>query len=322
MKKALVIGITGGFGGHVASAMARKGYTIRALMRNPDKLPECFNGTEVFAGDAANIEDVRAAADGVDVIVYGVNPPKYRWQGVVLPLLENTACVAEEKKLTVVFPGNVYVFDPRDGPLFDENSPHQPVSSKGEMRKAMEARLKIASQNGARIIIIRMGDFIGKNLASDWFQHLIKKTKKGYVLSAAGKPDLIHTWAYLPDVGNTVAELAEKSASLDVFSVFHFKGYRASFNDIKQAMELATAKPVVIGNFPWRWLQFMSPFSKMLQGLIEMRYLWDNVILLDDARLVNTLGAAVPHTPLVQALVESGSVQHNANTEQVVQSIF
>ena len=27
-------------------------------------------------------------ADGVDLIVYGVNPPKYRWQGAVLPLLE------------------------------------------------------------------------------------------------------------------------------------------------------------------------------------------------------------------------------------------
>ena len=73
------MGITGGFGGHVAQALARKGYSIRALMRDPVKLPKRFKGADVFTGDAANIEDVRTAAEGVDLIVYGVNPPTYRW---------------------------------------------------------------------------------------------------------------------------------------------------------------------------------------------------------------------------------------------------
>lgn len=321
MKKALIIGITGGFGGHVARALARKGYSIRALMRDPGKLPSCFKGVDVFAGDAANIHDVRGAADGVDLIVYGVNPPKYRWQGVLLPLLENTATVAEEKKLTVVFPGNVYVFDPKDGPLFDENSPHHPVSIKGQMRKDMEARLKVASANGARIIIIRMGDFIGENLSSDWFQHLIKSAKKGYVLSAAGKPDLIHTWAYLPDVGRTVAELVDSPAVLDAFSVFHFKGYQASFNDIAQAMERASGKAVTMNRFPWMALQLMSPLNKMFREMLEMRYLWIQEISLDETRLVAVLGKAVSHTPLDQALLESGFVHtDDSGTEQAVRS--
>ena len=171
MKTALIMGITGGFGGHVAQALARKGYSIQTLMRGPAKLPDRFKGARVFRGDAASIDHVRAAAEGVDLIVYGINPPKYRWQGVVLPLLENTARVAEEKNLTIVFPGNVYVFDPRDGPLFDENTPHNPVSGKGQMRKEMEARLRQASEKGARVIILRMGDFIGQNLAGDYYDH-------------------------------------------------------------------------------------------------------------------------------------------------------
>lgn len=318
MKKALIIGITGGFGGHVARALARKGFSLRALMRDPTKLPDRYKGTEVIVGDAANIEDVRRAAEGVELIVYAVNPPKYHWQGVVLPLLENTAQVAEEKKLTVVFPGNVYVFDPKDGPLFDESTPHRPVSSKGKMRQDMEARLKVASKNGARIIVIRMGDFIGENLASDWFQHLIKPTKNGYKLAAVGDQGLIHTWAYLPDVGNTIVALLEKSAEFDAYSVFHFKGHQLSFNDIAHAIEQVSDKQVTIGSFPWMLLRLMSPFSKMFKGLIEMRYLWNEVILLDETKLANTLAAAVPHTELTQVLIDSGTVQREMHIGRAV----
>lgn len=320
MKTALIMGITGGFGGHVAQALARKGYSIRILMRDPGKLPQHFKGAEVIMGDAAKIEDVRTAADGVDLVVYGVNPPKYRWVGVVLPLLETIARVAEEKNLTVVFPGNVYVFDPKDGPLFDENAPHNPVSIKGQMRKEMETRLKIASKNGARIIIIRMGDFIGENLVSAWLQYLVKQTKKGYALAAAGKRDLIHTWAYLPDVGRTVAELAQKKEALEVFSVFHFKGYRASFNDIAQAIEQASGQPVSMGSFPWIALKLLSPFNKMFREMLEMRYLWKREINLDETRLAGTLGKAVPHTPLAEALLECGVVERPAGSGQPLHS--
>ena len=318
MKTALVMGITGGFGGHVAQALARKGYLIRALMRDPAKLPTRFNGAEVFAGDAAKIEDVRAAAKGVDLIVYGVNPPKYRWEGVVLPLMENTARVAEEKNLTVVFPGNVYVLDPEDGPFFDEEAPHNPVSSKGQMRKEMEARLKRASEKGVRVIIIRMGDFIGENLTSDWFQHLIKPTKKGYALTATGNPNLIHTWAYLPDVGRTVAELVEKKNTLETFSVFHFKGYQISFNDISRAMAQVSGRSISMGSFPWIALQLMSPFNKMFRSLLEMRYLWKEEINLDETKLESTLGKAFSRTPLTEALLECGFVEREAGLGQPV----
>jgi len=320
MKTALIMGITGGFGGHVAQALARNGYSIRTLMRDSSKLPDRFKGAEVVPGDAANIEDVRAAADGVDLIVYGVNPPRYRWAGVVLPLLENTARIAEEKNLTVIFPGNVYVFDPKDGPLFNENTPHNPISGKGQMRKEMEARLKRASENGARIVIIRMGDFVGQNLASDWFQHLIKSTKKGYALTATGNRNLIHTWAYLPDVGRTVAALVEKKELLEPFTVFHFKGYRVSFNDIAQAIEQASGRPVTIGGFPWFALQLMSPFNSMFKSLLEMRYLWQHEINLDQTKLEDLLGKVIPDTPFTEALLECGFVERAAGLRQPVRS--
>ena len=44
MKTALVLGISGGFGGHVAQALARQGWGIRALLRDPARLPARFQG--------------------------------------------------------------------------------------------------------------------------------------------------------------------------------------------------------------------------------------------------------------------------------------
>jgi len=309
MKTALVMGITGGFGGHVAQALARQGWAIRALLRDPAKLPARFRGADVVQGDAGDIGDVRRAADGVDIIVYGVNPPNYRWDGIVLPLLENTATVAEENGQTIVFPGNVYVFDPNDGPEFDEKSPIHPVSTRGQMRMEMEQRLRLASQRGARVIIVRMGDFIAADAPSTWMGHLIKKTRKGYALTVTGPRDLTHTWAYLPDAARATADLVAQRESLDPFSVFNFRGYRLTFAELATTIREATGKKVTISKFPWLVLRLLAPFSAMYGGLVEMRYLWNREINLSDQRMQQVLGKNIPHTPLADVLVESGLIQ-------------
>lgn len=316
MKTALIMGISGGFGRHVAQALVHQGWHLKALLRNPAHLPEHFHDAEVIQGDAGNIEDVRLAAEGADLIVYAVNPANYHWDGVVLPLLENTAKVAEENGQTVVFPGNVYVFDPDDGPDFDELSPIHPPTSKGEMRKAMETRLKLASERGAKVIIFRMGDFIGAGAPSTWLCQLIKPMKSGYNLLTTGPQDLIHSWTYLPDAANTVAQLAAIKDELKPYNVFHFKGYRVSFLDMAHAIEQASGKDVKLKPFPWLVIRLLAPFNALFRGLVEMRYLWQTEINLTDDKLHSVLNKPIPQTPLVDALVQSNLfVQSKANTQ-------
>ena len=309
MKTALILGVTGGFGGHVAQALFEHGWSLKVLMRDPGKLPRQFAAAEVVTGNAANLDDVRTAAQGVDLMVYAVNPANYQWEGKVLPWLENAATVAEEQGLTIVFPGNVYVFDPADGPEFDEASPFRPVSSKGKMRVAMEERLRLAAQRGAKVIVVRCGDFIGTHAPSTWIRQLIKPNSKGYSLSVPGPAGLQHTWAYLPDVAQTVAELVAKQKELSAYNVFHFKGYRVTFNEIAEAVRSATGKKVVMKNFPWWAIRLMSPFSTLFRSLVEMRYLMNEVVNLSDDKLRAILGKPVPHTPLGEALLQSGIIR-------------
>jgi len=308
MKKALVMGVTGGFGGHVAQALVERGWSLKALMRDPAKLPPRLSSTEVVIGDAGNLAEVRAAAQGVDLMVYGISPAAYNWTGKAVPWLENAATVAEELGLTMVFPGNVYVFDPEDGPDFDEDAPIHPISSRGQMRQTMEQRLILASQRGARIIIIRMGDFIGAHAPSTWMAQLLRSGKRGYTLNATGPVELPHSWAYLPDVAQTVAELVTIKDQLTAYNVFHFKGYQTSFADLAKTINAATGKKVIIRNFPWWFMRLASPFSVLFRGLVEMRYLWNRPVNLTEKKLVSVLKRPVPHTPLGEALLKSGLI--------------
>ena len=60
-KSALIIGITGGFGGAVASALNRNGWQIRALTRNPERVKIDFpqySSVEWIRGDAMSEKDV------------------------------------------------------------------------------------------------------------------------------------------------------------------------------------------------------------------------------------------------------------------------
>ena len=308
MKTALIMGITGSFGRHVAQALAGQGWTIRVLIRNPENLPTQFSGARVFKGDVADIDSIRAAAQGAHLIVYAVNPCYSQWATTVLPWIDNAATVAEEFRMTMVFPGNVYIFNPVDGPEFDENTRARPLTGKGKLRQAMEERLQQATQRGARVIIVRAGDFIAAGAKSAWMQSLIKRTKQGYALSAPSERSLIHSWAYLPDLARTVAALVAQQGALPPFSVFHFRGYRLSFDDLAQAIRTATGQPVVLKAFPWWLLRLVTPFSTFVRSLFEMRYLWKHELNLLDKKLRAVLKQPIAHTPVAQALLESGLV--------------
>ena len=308
MKTALVIGITGNFGRHVAQALAQQGWSLRALLRSPAALPPAFSDAQVFKGDAADIDSVRTAAQGADLIIYGVNPPYNQWATTVVPWINNAATVAEELGLTLVFPGNVYIFNPADGPEFDESSRARPVTEKGVLRQAMEERLQRAAQGGARVIIVRAGDFIATGAKNPWLDALIKRTKHGYALSAPGERDLIHTWAYLPDLAQTVAQLVAKRDALPPFSVFHFRGYRLSFDDLADAIRTVTGRTVVLKKFPWWLMRLAAPFSTFVRALFEMRYLWNYELNLSDAKLRTLLQQPIAHTPVAQALLASGLI--------------
>jgi nucleoside-diphosphate-sugar epimerase len=305
----LVLGATGGIGGEVARQLRDAGWQVRALKRGLPRDGEQRDGFTWIGGDAMSRDDVLRAARGCSVIVHAVNPPGYRrWAELVLPMLDNTIAAAIAQRATIVLPGTVYNYGPDVFPLLTEDAPQNPTTRKGAIRVEMERRLRAATQPGARVIIVRAGDFFGpRTTANSWFsQGIVKPGQPVRTVYLPADPGVGHSWAYLPDTARTMVELLARRESLEPFANFHMSGYwDADGTEIAKAIQRVVArrggKVPTTRRFPWWLIRLASPFVTTFRELLEMRYLWRRPVRLNNARLVAVLGRE-PHTPLDEAV--------------------
>jgi len=301
---ALVLGATGGIGGHVARRLRSGGWTVRALARDPGKVGG-QDGLDWLRGDAMAASDVAQAAQGASLIVHAVNPPSYRnWGTLVLPMLDNTIAAARANGARILLPGTVYNYGPDAFPLLDEASPQNPQTRKGAIRAEMERRLRAAADRGeARVLILRAGDFFGPQAGNSWFsQGLVKPGRPLRAIQYPGKAGVGHQWAYLPDVAETMVRLAERE-TLDAFATFHMGGHwDGDGTRFVEAIRRAAGNPrLPVRRIPWFLMAMAAPFVPLCRELMEMRYLWETPVQLNNARLTAELGAE-PHTPLDAAV--------------------
>ncbi|HVM99918.1 MAG TPA: NAD-dependent epimerase/dehydratase family protein [Caulobacteraceae bacterium] len=321
-KTALIIGATGSFGLHAAEALIKHGWTVRALARDPAAAAARVGDRSPIAwvkGDAMDRASVVAAAEGVQLIVHAANPPGYRnWKGTVLPMSDNAIAAAKASGARLVIPGNVYNYAPDSGPAIGEAAPQVPATRKGAIRVEMERRLRAASEDGVKVLILRAGDFFGPAAPNSALAWLAQKSR-GRLSGVYSPGPAAHAFAYMPDLGETLALLADAEHRLGAFEVFHFRGqWMADGRAFGEAMRRAAGDPKLpINSFPWIVVRAAAPFNETFRELLEMRYLWEKPIGLDNAKLVRFLGEE-PHTPIETALrvtlTDMGLIEESASS--------
>lgn len=308
-QTALVLGATGGIGGEVARQLREAGWHVRALRRGAARPAEHRDGIEWITGDALDASAVQAAAQACSLIVHAVNPPGYRrWSEWVLPMMDNTIAAARAQRATVVLPGTVYNYGPDAFPVLTEDSPQQPSTRKGAIRVELERRLRAAAQAGdIRVIVVRAGDFFGPRCGNSWFtQGMVKPGALVRAVQLPGRLGVGHQFSYLPDVARTMVELVSRRAELPAFASFHMNGHwDADGQEFGRAIQRAMlrhghARPRLTA-FPWWLMRMLSPFVPTMKELLEMRYLWQQEVRMDNSKLVRFLGEE-PHTPLDVAI--------------------
>ncbi len=299
----LVLGATGGIGGEVATAFLRRSWTVKALTRRPEAVAERFGripGLSWVKGDAMNAADVANAADGAAVIFHGAHPARYaHWDDWGLTMLENSIAAAKASGARLILPGNVYNYGPDAGAFVGETAPQNPLTVKGRIRVAMERRLQEAARDGVRSLVVRAADFIGANAPSSWFGTAMVKSGRALgAITYPGKRDVGHGFAYLPDLAEAIARLAEIDDKLAPAETVHFGGHwferGSDFTDaVGRAAGIADLK---VKRFPWFAIFLARPVWPLARGLWEMHYLWREPLRLDNRKLVSLIGPE-PHTP-------------------------
>jgi nucleoside-diphosphate-sugar epimerase len=305
-QTALVIGVTGSIGTEVAAALLSRGWQVRALHRNPAEvvsaLPTSINWVK---GDAMQLNDVVEAARGATLIVHAANPPKYRnWRGLALPMLDNSIAAAKTSGALILLPATIYNFGSDAPRRLKENSPQNPATRKGKVRVEMELKLQKASLYGVRSIVVRAGDFFGPGAGNSWLtQGMVRSHARLRTVFYPGPARVGHAWAYLPDLAEAMVRLVECPRPLGAYEVFHFRGHwferGADLADLVcglRGLNTERVKP-----FPWWAIKLASPFVDVFHEMLEMRYLWQVPLQLDNEKLRAAIGAE-PHTPIETAL--------------------
>ena len=307
-QTALVIGVTGSIGSEVAAVLVSRGWQVRALHRNPAaalKTSALPQSVQWVKGDAMQLNDVLKAARGTTLIVHAANPPNYRnWRGLALPMLDNTIAAAKASNARILLPATIYNFGEDAPQILTESSPQNPRSRKGQVRVEMELKLQKASLDGVRSMIVRAGDFFGPGAVNSWLTRGM--TSSSPLLRSVfypGPSNTGHSWAYIPDLAETMVRLIECKRPMNAYEVVHFRGHwferGLSLAELVCRVRGVSAKR--IKPFPWWLIKLASPFVGVFHEMLEMRYLWQVPLQLSNEKLRALIGAE-PHTPIETAL--------------------
>jgi nucleoside-diphosphate-sugar epimerase len=307
-QTALVIGITGSIGREMAAVLLRRGWRVRALHRDPATARLSGapgDSVEWIRGDAMRSRDVVEAARGTELIVHAANPPNYRnWRGLALPMLDNTIAAARSSNARILLPATIYNFGADAPRILKENSPQVPTTRKGRVRVEMERKLQKASLSGVRSVVVRAGDFFGPGAGNSWLTRgMVSMRGKVPSVSYPGVPEAGHAWAYLPDLAEAMLRLIECRHPMSAYEVFHFRGhwFERGVEMVESICRVLGISNKRIKPLPWWVINLASPFVNSFHEMLEMRYLWQIPLQLDNTKLQLAIGPE-PHTPIDVAL--------------------
>jgi hypothetical protein len=171
---------------------------------------------------------------------------------------------------------NLYMYGPQTAPLI-ETMPLTDFGAKPAARAAATRVWMEAALTGrARVAALRAPDFYGPGVGQSCLgDDTIGVLAKGKAATFIGSPDLLHDYAYVPDVARAAATLLGASDSA-FGQAWHVPC--APTRTTRQILEIAAealGAKLRIHELPAWLLRPAGMFSPFLRELVEMRFQWD-----------------------------------------------
>jgi nucleoside-diphosphate-sugar epimerase len=293
MERVALFGASGAIGTSIASELRTKGLRYRAIGRGRTELERHFGSdphAEIATWNPDDPASVRAAARGVDTIFYLVGVPY--WQFELHPhLMRKTldGAIAEGVQHIVLI-GTVYPFGRARAERVSEDHPREPHTFKGRMRKEQEDLLLAADAAGSiHGTILRLPDFYGPNIERSFLASAFQAAIKGGRAQLVGPIDTPHEFVFVPDVGPVAIALASDPRSYG--RAWHYAGPEAvTVRDFVERIFRAagrTPKYIVANK---TMLRVMGLFSPLMREMVEMNYLFETSVIMDDSAIHGLLG--------------------------------
>jgi nucleoside-diphosphate-sugar epimerase len=284
-----IFGAAGAIGQSIAPELDRRGIPYRVVGRSRDKLARAFPKAEVFPGDLAAPRDAGAAARGIDTIFYcvGLPYPSHHLHPQLIRTTLGAARLVGVRRLVLV--SSVYPYGVPRTSRVAETHPRNPHTRKGQFRKEQEDLVLAAHQPGAlETMIVRLPDFYGPHAELSLAQLVFTAALAGKTVNWPGVVNTAHEFVYIPDAGAAIVEAASRDCYGDAWNYggpvpintldFITRVYRAAGHAPKyRAMGAGL-------------LRIAGWFDANLREVIEMLYLQETPVILDDSKLAAKLG--------------------------------
>jgi nucleoside-diphosphate-sugar epimerase len=288
MNRVAIFGAAGAVGTPLAKELDARRVPVRAVGRSREKLERAFGGlanVEVFAADLAEERAAEAAARGVDTIVYsvGLPYPSHHLHPVLMRTTIEAAKRAGVERLVLV--SSVYPYGVPRTKRVSEEHPREPHTRKGRYRKEQEDLVLAAHGSGLETLIVRLPDFYGPDAELSLANVVFQAAKAGKTVNWPGPANTLHEFVFTPDTAPVIAELA---ASTDCYGqAWNFAGPEAinTMDFITRVYRAAGTAPKYRETGPGL-LKLIGLFNPTVRELVEMLYLQETPVLLDDSKLL------------------------------------
>jgi nucleoside-diphosphate-sugar epimerase len=261
--------------------------------------------------DAADVEALAAAATGAAAVYNAVNPAYHRWPTDWPPVAAALLGTAERTGAVLVTMGNLYGYGRPTGPMTPQ-SPLAATDAKGLVRQRMWEQALAAHEAGRiRTTEARAADFVGPQVPAD-HSHLVRQLpalRKGRRAWVVGDPDVPRSWAYLPDVAETLATLGTDERAWG--RAWHVpstepRSQRQAIADLAAAMNAPAPK---VSGIPWPVLSAVGLAVPMMREVVDVRHQFDQPFVIDATETAATFGiTATPWDDVVRATVAGAAL--------------
>lgn len=278
-----------GANGTIGTILARelKNYTnrIRLVSRNPKKVNDT---DELFPADLLEPGMVDKAVEGSEVVYlvvgldYNFKVWKEKWPVLMRSVID--ACIKNKSRL--VFFDNVYMYDIRAIPNMTEDSPINPPSGKGAVRKQIAQMLMDEVKAGRLIALIaRSADFYGPGSEKSFINEMVyKNLSKGKAASWFVNADRKHSFTFVPDAAVGTALLGNTNDAYN--QVWHLPTNRNALTGrelIKLfADEMKAENKVTV--MPGWLIRILGFFIPILREMTEMLYQYNRDYFFDSSK--------------------------------------
>ena len=215
---ALVTGGTGFVGSHLIEALAEAGWTVRALVRRPDKL-RWLEGlpADVFEGDVQNPDSLPEALRGVDLVMHCAALTKALTRNEYMQANADGTRTLLQSSIQAGVRRFVYCSSQAAAgtgtltqPRVEEDAP-EPLTDYGASKLAGEIAVQEAA-NDMEWIILRPPAIFGPR--DEQFFPLFRGIKKIHRYPVFGREERSYSWIYVRDLVSALHVAAETDVGL------------------------------------------------------------------------------------------------------------